>query len=118
MASLKFVFFDGESSKQPIGRSPCLCSLAHGSETKNSSQLLWRLAALSAAGEGIVPGRSCQTKRDSPNDSDVLGAHRKYGRPSADFETGENLQGFRSKAAACGKAPLKKADVGLQNTFV
>ena len=118
MASLKFFFFDGESSKQPIGRSPCLFSLAHGSETKNSSQLLWRLAAFFAAGEGIVPGRSCQTKRDSPNDPDVLGAHRKSGGAGADSETGENLQGFRSKAAAGGKIPLRIATGGRQKCFV
>jgi hypothetical protein len=118
MASLKLLFFDGVSSKQTFGRSPRLFSPLHGSETKNSSQFLWCLAAFFAAGEGFVSRRSCQAKWYSPNDIDVLGTDWKSGGPGANYEAGENLQGFRSKAAACGKTPLRMPDVGLQNSFV
>jgi hypothetical protein len=38
--------------------------------------------------------------------------------PGTNYETGQNIQGFRSKAAARGKAPLRMPDVGLQNSFV
>lgn len=90
--------------------SPCLCSLANGSKTKSSSQLLWRVVAFSAPGKGIVAGGSCQTERDSPHHPDVLGTHGKLGRSGANFETLKNLQGFRAKAVAGREKTLARAD--------
>ena len=112
-ASKKLAVFDNLLSKKGFGPMPCLCSHAHGSETKNTPQFLWCLAAFPPQGDGVVPGRSFQTEWHPADNLDVLGTDWKFDGAEANPKTGENLQGFRPKAAARRKIPSRISRRGI-----